>query len=55
MTIYQPTGYYNMSKVVCMFDSGAGVEVLVKDEQLSMNVFLPVEFIVSTCHVKDTS
>lgn len=45
VTIYQPTGYYNMSKIVCMFDSGAGVEVLVKDEQLSMNVFLPVEFI----------
>ncbi|KAL3188681.1 hypothetical protein MRX96_022480 [Rhipicephalus microplus] len=45
VTIYQPTGYYNMSKIVCMFDSGAGVEVLVKDEQLSMNVFLPVEFV----------
>ncbi|KAH9373666.1 hypothetical protein HPB48_008100 [Haemaphysalis longicornis] len=44
VTIYQPTGYYNMSKIVCMFDSGAGVEVLVTNEQLSLNVFLPVEF-----------
>ncbi|XP_029826722.2 protein mesh isoform X1 [Ixodes scapularis] len=45
VTIYQPTGYYNMSKIVAMFDSGAGVEVLVNNEQLTLNVFLPIEFI----------
>ncbi|XP_064481211.1 protein mesh-like isoform X2 [Ornithodoros turicata] len=44
VTIYQPTGYYNMSKIVAMFDSGAGVEVMVNNDQLMLNVFLPVEF-----------
>lgn len=31
-----------------MFDSGAGVEVSVVNEQLVLNVFLPIEFVVST-------
>ena len=48
VTIYQPTGYYNMSKIVAMFDSGAGVEVSVFHDQLTAHVFLPVEFLVST-------
>ncbi|XP_022648361.1 protein mesh-like isoform X1 [Varroa destructor] len=45
VSIYQPTGYYNMSKIVAMFDSGAGVEVSVVNEQLVLNVFLPIEFV----------
>lgn len=51
VSIYQPTGYYNMSKIVAMFDSGAGVEVSVVHEQLVLNVFLPVEFVVSLGNV----
>lgn len=47
VSVYQPTGYYNMSKIVAMFDSGAGVEVSVQHEQLVLNVFLPIEFVVS--------
>lgn len=35
-----------MSKIVAMFDSGAGVEVSVQHEQLVLNVFLPIEFVV---------
>ncbi|OQR73326.1 extracellular domains-containing protein [Tropilaelaps mercedesae] len=45
VSIYQPTGYYNMSKIVAMFDSGAGVEASVINEQLVLHVFLPVEFV----------
>lgn len=45
VTIYQPSGVRNMSHLIAMFDSGAGVEVLVNaGGSLSLHVYLPNTF-----------
>lgn len=47
--IYQPAGIRNMSHIIAMFDSGAGVEVMVSPVgSLMLNVYLPKTFFNST-------
>ncbi|XP_054161232.1 protein mesh-like [Oppia nitens] len=47
--LYQPAGIRNMSHVIAMFDSGAGVEIMVTPVgSLMLNVYLPQTFINST-------
>lgn len=47
--IYQPAGIRNMSHIIAMFDSGAGVEVQVTPAgSLWLNVYLPRTFLNST-------
>ena len=46
VTLYQPAGIRNMSHVIAMFDSGAGVEVLVSPQgSLKLHVYLPNTYI----------
>ena len=43
--LYQPAGIRNMSHIIAMFDSGAGVEVMVTPVgSLMLNVYLPRTF-----------
>ncbi|UYV62455.1 hypothetical protein LAZ67_2000673 [Cordylochernes scorpioides] len=42
VTIYQPVGTYNMSHVVAMFDSGAGIEVFASKGHMSAHVYMPL-------------
>ncbi|XP_076359572.1 sushi domain containing 2 mesh [Tachypleus tridentatus] len=44
VTLYQPAGITNMSHIVAMFDSGAGVEVLSDNGFMTVHVYLPVSF-----------
>ncbi|GFS95561.1 protein mesh [Nephila pilipes] len=48
VTLYQPIGIYNMSHVVAMFDSGAGVEVKVENGHMTARVYLPSSFLNKT-------
>nr|XP_046915265.1 protein mesh-like isoform X1 [Dermatophagoides farinae] len=49
VSIYQPSGIRNMSHLIAMFDSGAGVEVLVNSAgTLTMHVYLPLTYVNST-------
>ena len=49
VSIYQPSGIRNMSHLIAIFDSGAGVEVLVNGAgTLTLNVYLPLTFMNST-------
>lgn len=44
VTLYQPAGIQNMSHIIAMFDSGAGVEVMSIDGFMTTNVYLPADF-----------
>lgn len=44
VTLYQPAGIQNMSHIIAMFDSGAGVEVQSIDGFLTTHVYLPADF-----------
>ncbi|UXI15279.1 hypothetical protein NH340_JMT01222 [Sarcoptes scabiei] len=49
VSIYQPSGIRNMSHLIAMFDSGAGVEVLVNQAgTLTLHVYLPMTYLNST-------
>ncbi|XP_035228405.1 protein mesh-like [Stegodyphus dumicola] len=48
VTLFQPANVYNMSHIVAMFDSGAGVEVMVENGHMAAHVYLPVSFINKT-------
>lgn len=53
--LYQPSGIRNMSHVIAMFDSGAGVEVMVSPAgSLMLNVYLPRTFFNSTSGLMGT-
>ena len=47
VTLYQPAGIQNMSHVIAMFDSGAGVEVMTDGGHLTVHVYMPSTFLVS--------
>lgn len=44
VTLYQPAGIQNMSHIIAMFDSGAGVEVMTIDGYMTTHVYLPGDF-----------
>lgn len=44
VTLYQPAGIQNMSHIIAMFDSGAGVEVMSIDGYMTTHVYLPGDF-----------
>lgn len=44
VTLYQPAGIQNMSHIIAMFDSGAGVEVMSIDGFMTTHVYLPGDF-----------
>lgn len=44
VTLYQPAGIQNMSHIIAMFDSGAGVEVMSIDGYMTTHVYLPSDF-----------
>ena len=46
VTLYQPAGIRNMSHIIAMFDSGAGVEVMTNQGHLTVHVYAPYTFIV---------
>ena len=46
VTLYQPAGIQNMSHVIAMFDSGAGVEVMTDKGHLTVHVYAPYTFLV---------
>ena len=46
VTLYQPAGIQNMSHIIAMFDSGAGVEVMTYQGHLTVHVYAPYTFIV---------
>ena len=46
VTLYQPAGIQNMSHIIAMFDSGAGVEVMTNQGHLTVHVYAPYSFIV---------
>lgn len=48
VTLYQPAGIQNMSHIIAMFDSGAGVEVMSTYGRMMARVYLPVTFLNST-------
>jgi hypothetical protein len=49
VTVYEPAGIRNMSHMIAMFDSGAGVEVMVSPVgSLILHVYLPNTFINNT-------
>lgn len=48
VTLYQPAGIWNMSHIVAMFDSGAGVEVMNVDGNLAVHVYLPLIYLNKT-------
>lgn len=53
--LYQPSGIRNMSHIIAMFDSGAGVEVMVSPAgSLMLNVYLPRTFFNSTSGLMGT-
>lgn len=47
VTLYQPAGIQNMSHVIAMFDSGAGVEVTAIHGRMTVHVYAPYTFMVS--------
>lgn len=48
VTLYQPAGIQNMSHIIAMFDSGAGVEVMSTAGRMMAHVYLPATFRNST-------
>lgn len=46
VTLYQPAGIQNMSHIIAMFESGAGVEVLATGGYMTAHVYLPTTFFV---------
>jgi hypothetical protein len=44
VTLYQPAGIQNMSHIIAMFDSGAGVEVMSIDGFMTTHIYLPADF-----------
>lgn len=44
VTLYQPAGIQNMSHIIAMFDSGAGVEVQTIDGYMTTHIYLPADF-----------
>lgn len=44
VTLYQPAGIQNMSHIIAMFDSGAGVEVMSINGFMTTHVYLPGDF-----------
>lgn len=44
VTLYQPAGIQNMSHIIAMFDSGAGVEVMSIDGYMTTHIYLPRDF-----------
>ena len=42
VTLYQPAGIQNMSHIIAMFDSGAGVEVMSTSGRMIVHTYLPV-------------
>lgn len=48
VTLYQPAGIQNMSHVIAMFDSGAGVEVVANRGHMSVHVYAPYTFVNNT-------
>ena len=49
VTVYEPAGIRNMSHMIAMFDSGAGVEVMVSPiGSLILHVYLPHDFLNNT-------
>lgn len=49
VTVYQPKGISNMSHVIAMFDSGAGVEVMTNRGHMMVMVYAPSIFMVISC------
>ena len=47
VTLFQPPGIHNMSHVIAIFDSGAGVEVMTSGGHLTVHVYAPYTFLVS--------
>lgn len=46
VTLYQPAGIRNMSHIIAMFDSGAGIELMVTPAgSLSVQIYLPNTFL----------
>lgn len=48
VTLYQPAGIQNMSHIIAMFDSGAGVEVMSTSGRMIVHTYLPVTFLNGT-------
>jgi hypothetical protein len=48
VTLYQPAGIQNMSHIIAMFDSGAGVEVMSTNGRMIVHTYLPVTFLNGT-------
>ncbi|KAH9406628.1 hypothetical protein TYRP_013610, partial [Tyrophagus putrescentiae] len=49
VTVYQPSGIRNMSHMIAMFDSGAGVELLINPAgTLTLHVYLPNTYVNAT-------
>ena len=48
VTLYQPAGIQNMSHIIAMFDSGAGVEVMSTYGRMMVRTYLPVTYLNST-------
>jgi PREDICTED: similar to CG31004-PA, isoform A isoform 1 len=47
LTLYQPADIRNMSHIIAMFDSGAGIEVMTVGGHMTVHIYLPNTFIVS--------
>ncbi|KAK4336770.1 hypothetical protein RND71_043857 [Anisodus tanguticus] len=41
VSLYQPAGIQNMSHIIAMFDSGAGIEVMTTEGHMTTRVYLP--------------
>lgn len=52
VTLYQPAGITNMSHVIAMFESGAGVEVMADKGHMTVHVYAPYTFLVSCACAK---
>ncbi|KAH7644783.1 protein mesh [Dermatophagoides farinae] len=48
VTLFQPAGIKNMSHIIAMFDSGAGVEVMANKGRMTVHVYAPYSFMNST-------
>ena len=46
MLVYVPTFIHNQSQVIVLFQSGAGIEVLENQGQMSARLYLPLTFMV---------
>lgn len=48
VSLYQPAGIQNMSHIIAMFDSGAGVEVMTTEGHMTARFYLPRTYINNT-------